>query len=51
MRANLRLKEPTYPWQCPYCRKPVGYVGRAFAWLLGAQFHGCNFSNVQDPTP
>lgn len=31
---------------CPYCLKPVGYVGRFYAWLFGAGIHQCDFLNV-----
>lgn len=31
-------------WICPYCGKPVGYLGRAWAWLVGVRVHGCDFS-------
>ncbi len=34
-------------WRCPYCGKPVGYMGNWLAVLFGARFHGCTFSNVR----
>lgn len=30
-------------WCCPECDKPVGYVGRVMAWLLGNGSHGCDY--------
>lgn len=46
--AAILLKErPLYGWQCPYCLRPVGYLGRFFAWALGVGFHGCDLRNVQ----
>lgn len=36
-----------YPgWCCPYCGKPVGYVGRALAWFFGTRIHDCDGSNA-----
>lgn len=47
----MRLKR-TYPsWCCPYCGRAVGWIGRAIAWLLGVDTHGCDFSNVKDTIP
>lgn len=48
---NLPLKHHPFPGECPYCLKPVGYIGRLLAWLLGTGFHGCNFSNVDRDAP
>lgn len=31
-------------WCCPYCGKPVGYLGRFWAWLVGVGIHDCDFS-------
>ena len=31
---------------CPYCGKPVGWLGRLNAWIFGRGFHGCDDSNV-----
>lgn len=31
-------------WCCPYCGKPVGYLGRAWAWIVGVGIHGCDFA-------
>lgn len=31
-------------WCCPYCGEPVGYLGRAWAWLFGTRVHGCDFN-------
>lgn len=45
--AQIRLKEPVPAHCCPYCKKEVGYLGRALAWLLGTSFHGCDQSNVR----
>jgi hypothetical protein len=36
---------------CPYCNKPVGYIGRALAWVFGTRIHGCDFSNTDTPKP
>ncbi len=34
-------------WCCPYCGKPVGYLGRALAKVFGTSFHGCDGSLVK----
>lgn len=39
------IKTPAY-WQCPYCLKPVGLLGRGLAWFFGTRFHGCDFHNL-----
>ncbi len=40
------IQQPAHGWQCPYCLKHVGYLGRFFAWLLGSDFHSCDFRNT-----
>ena len=35
-----------YSSDCPYCGKPVGWLGRLNAWIFGRSFHGCDNSNV-----
>ena len=45
----LELKSDFQPWECPLCGKPVGYLGRGIASLVGVGFHGCDFSNVKHP--
>ena len=47
--GGLAIRDEVPGYCCPYCKAPVGYVGRFFAWALGAGFHGCNFSNVMHP--
>ncbi|WP_266032433.1 hypothetical protein [Brucella intermedia] len=46
--AQTELKEQVPAHCCPYCKKEVGYLGRALAWLFGTGFHGCDFSNVKE---
>jgi hypothetical protein len=46
--VQIELKEQVPAHCCPYCKKEVGYLGRAIAWLLGTRFHGCDFSNVKE---
>lgn len=31
-------------WCCPYCGKPVGYLGCLLAKIMGVRIHGCDFS-------
>lgn len=31
-------------WCCPHCGKPVGYLGRFWAALVGVGIHGCDLS-------
>lgn len=45
----MKLKHNHPGYCCPYCLKPVGYVGRFFAWFFGTRFHNCDFSNVAKP--
>ncbi|MGK9084983.1 hypothetical protein KXR64_16465 [Brucella intermedia] len=45
--AQTELKEQVPAHCCPYCKKEVGYLGRALAWLFGTSFHGCDQSNVR----
>lgn len=41
-----------YPkYCCPYCGKPVGYLGRAIAWLVGTSWHDCDNSNIRFGEP
>ncbi len=48
-RGGLKLwREPDW-WQCPYCLKDVGLLGRFFAAAFGTGFHGCDFRNVRHP--
>lgn len=49
-KAGLHMRVPTHSWQCPYCRRPVGIIGNWLAVAFGAQFHGCDFSNVMSPS-
>ena len=46
--VQIELKEQVPAHCCPYCKKEVGYLGRALAWLFGTSFHGCDFSNVEE---
>ena len=45
-RTGLLLKEEPYHWECPFCLKPVGDVGRFFAFVLGGDLHECDQSNI-----
>lgn len=40
----LRAKAPSHC--CPYCLKPVGYLGNFFASIVGTGLHRCDFLNV-----
>lgn len=40
------LKIKPHSYECPYCLKPVGYIGNKLALLFGTQIHNCNFKNV-----
>lgn len=42
----MRFKRQYPSWCCRYCGKPVGWIGRAIAWLVGTGFHDCDFSNT-----
>ena len=44
----MRQVYETEAWRCWYCRRPVGYIGRAIAWLVGVGHHGCDFSNIHN---
>lgn len=47
--SNPQLKRQPPCHCCPYCLKPVGYLGRLFAWLFGTKIHYCTSSNVLPP--
>jgi hypothetical protein len=49
MKYKLPLYQQYASWQCPYCGKGVGYIGRALAWFFGTRIHGCDFSNIVPP--
>lgn len=37
-----------YPkYCCPACGKPVGYLGRVLAYIMGYGWHDCDFRNVR----
>jgi hypothetical protein len=44
--SDITLKHEVPGHLCPYCLKPVGYLGRFFSWLFGAGIHKCDFLNV-----
>lgn len=46
--SEIPLKRNVPNYCCPYCTKPVGYLGRGLAWLFGTKIHRCDFSNVAD---
>lgn len=46
---GMAIRDAVPGYCCPFCKEPVGYVGRFFAWVFGTRFHGCNFSNVMHP--
>jgi hypothetical protein len=45
----LPLRQSPRYWQCPFCLKPVGLVGRGLAYMVGVGVHGCRFTNVMHP--
>ena len=45
-RGGFPLKKEPAGFQCPYCLRPVGYLGRAAAHVFGTGIHGCDFLNV-----
>lgn len=46
---TLHHKHQVPGWCCPYCAKPVCYIGVFAARLVGAALHDCDFSNVEPP--
>jgi len=50
-RTGLLLKAEPYHWECPFCLKPVGDVGRFFAFICGSELHGCDGSNIAERQP
>ncbi|SCB30772.1 hypothetical protein [Rhizobium lusitanum] len=44
--ADLHLRHEAPAHCCPYCLKPVGYIGRGLSLLFGAKIHKCDFLNV-----
>lgn len=44
-KLTLRVR-PQY-WQCPYCLRPVGWLGNKLAIVFGTQMHGCDFRRAR----
>lgn len=44
--GGLPIRDDMPAHYCPFCKKPVGYVGRVLAWFFGTKIHGCDFTNV-----